>query len=254
MAIQGDIAQYLSGMPVMVAGCNIAISQPTLKDIAAYGEDKFLMGVELFSKTERFVKSVKEGNSRLSMYDDFQVLMAIANEDIGVRNTIDNLFSLILDYDYEYAAGSINFYIKDKKTQGIIGQLNPRNFDAFSRTISELFLPTSTSEDEEEYKPANDKAAEIAAKLKAGREKVKNIKGQETKVRSMFANYISILSIGLAMDIHVLYTYTPFQLYDAIRRFMVKGAYDLYQRISTMPMMDTSKMDVPDNWMDDIYK
>lgn len=253
MAVQGDVARYLSGMPIAVAGCNIAVSQPSIRDIAAYGEDRFLLGVELFVKTEKMVNFVKKGNSRLSMYDDFQVLIAIINEDADVKDSVDNLFGLILDYDYEYAAGSINFYIKDNKQHGIIGQLNPMNFENFQLVLKELFLPTGVSDDEEEYNPANDKAAEIAEKLRRGREKVKQIKGSESKVKSMFANYLSILSIGLSMNINTLYDYTPFQLYDAFKRYMVKGAYDLYQRVSTMPMMDTSKMEVPDNWMDDIY-
>lgn len=30
-------------------------------------------------------------------------------------------------------------------------------------------------------------------------------------------------------------------------------AYDLYQKVATTPMMDVSKMDEPDNWMDGIY-
>lgn len=254
MAIQGDIARYLSGMPIAVAGCNIAVTQPSIRDIAAFGEDRFLLGVELFVKIEKFVESIKQGNSRLSMYDDFQVLIAIINEDKDVKDSVDNLFGLILDYDYEYAAGSINFYIKEEKQRGIIGQLNPMNFENFRTVLSELFLPTGITEEEEQYNPANDKAAEIAEKLRRGREKVKQMKGSEAKVKSIFANYLSILSVGLSMNINTLYDYTPFQLYDAFKRYMVKGAYDLYQRVSTMPMMDTSKMEAPDNWMDDIYK
>ena len=55
------------------------------------------------------------------------------------------------------------------------------------------------------------------------------------------------------MNINELYNYTPFQLLDAFKRYAAKMAYDLYQRVSTMPMMDVSKMDEPKNWVDDLY-
>lgn len=48
--LQGDLGKYLSGMPVMVAGANVAISQPSIKDICAFGEDSFLMSVEFLSR------------------------------------------------------------------------------------------------------------------------------------------------------------------------------------------------------------
>ncbi len=50
MAIQGDLAQILSGMPIRVAGCNIAVSQPTIREISAYGEMYFLGGLQIFVK------------------------------------------------------------------------------------------------------------------------------------------------------------------------------------------------------------
>ena len=73
------------------------------------------------------------------------------------------------------------------------------------------------------------------------------------KANSIFGNYASALSIGLAIDINVIYNYTPFQLFDSIKRYTLKMAYDLYQKVATTPMMDVSKMDEPDNWMDGIY-
>lgn len=255
MALKGDLAQYLSGMPVMVAGCNIAISQPTLKDIVAYGETNFLLGVEIFVKIEKMMAPIKQGNPRLARYDDFQVLLAVIKEDKDTRNVIENLFGLILeDYEYEFSNGSINFFAKGQEDKRIIGQLNPMNFEKFQVTLKELFLPSMSQDQEEEYNPANDRAAEIAAKLKKGREKVAQMKSKESGVQSVIATYTSTLSVGLNMDINILYTYTLFQLFDTFKRYLVKDAYDFYRRVSTMPMMDTSKLEEPDNWMGEIYK
>ena len=55
------------------------------------------------------------------------------------------------------------------------------------------------------------------------------------------------------LDINVLFSYTPFQLYDAFLRYWKKVAYDIYQKVSTTPLMDVSKMDTPDDWSLNLY-
>jgi hypothetical protein len=49
------------------------------------------------------------------------------------------------------------------------------------------------------------------------------------------------------IDINILLNYTPFQLYNTFTRYWKKVSSDFYQRVSTMPMMDTSKMEEPDS-------
>lgn len=252
MAIQGDLAQILSGMPIKVAGCNIAISQPSIQDICAFGEDTFFMGIQIFLHIENFVKPVKEGNSRLQMLSDFQVLIVILNEDNTTKQAIDDLFTIIFpNYIWRYDAGSINFH--NEENGPIVGQLNPMNFETFQGCLKTLFLPQG-ADGQEDYNPANARAAEIAAKLRRGNEIRAQMKQEKNnKNMSLFANYTSALAIGLSMDIHILFSYTPFQLYDAFTRYTKKMAFDLYQKVSTTPMMDTSKMDEPDNWIDSLY-
>lgn len=254
--IQGDLGKYLAGLPVMVEGANIAISQPSIKDICAYGEDDFLMAVEFFVKSKEIAEKFKnEGKSQLEYLNDFQVLLVIIQNDDASREQINNFFSIIFpNYIYEFDNGCINFRMKENEP--IVGQLNPMNFDNFKQSVRELFLPIGVESEEQEFNPVNDRAAEIAAKLEKGRRQRAALKqGENGKgPKSIFANYASILSIGLNIDINVIFSYTAFQLFDSFRRYTTKLSYDLYQKIATTPMMDVSKMDEPDNWMDNIYK
>jgi len=253
MAIQGDLAQILSGMQIRVAGCNIAVTQPTIREISAYGEDLFLGGLQILVKTEKIIAPIKEGNSRLAMLSDFQILIATLENDTSMKEAIDNLFSLIFpDYSWEFAPGSINFRIGENKS--IIGQINPMNFQNLQNILDTLFLP-QIGDREEEFKPVNSAAEEIAKKLQKGREQRAAIQRKEKGgVGSVFANYTSALSIGLSMDINILYGYTPFQLYDAFSRYAAKMAYDLHMKVSTTPFMDTSEMKEPKNWLENLYK
>lgn len=254
MAIQGDLAQILSGIPIRVAGCNIAVSQPTIREISAYGEDSFLGGLQILVKTDKIVAPIKEGNSRLAMLPDFQVLIAALENDTSMKEIVDNLFSLIFpEYSWEFAPGSINFRIGENKS--IIGQINPMNFENLQHTLDTLFLPQRGEKEEQEFKPANSAAEEIAKKLQKGREQRAELqKKDKGDMGSIFANYTSVLSIGLSMDINILYGYTPFQLYDAFTRYAAKMAYDLHMKISTTPFMDTSEMKEPKNWLENLYK
>ena len=49
------------------------------------------------------------------------------------------------------------------------------------------------------------------------------------------------------IDINILYGYTPFQLYNLFMRYWKKINSDFYQKVSTTPMMDVSKMEEPDD-------
>ena len=252
MAIKGDLAQIYAGWPVKVNNCNIAVSQPSIKDICAFGEDNFLMGVQIFTGIERTVSPIKEGNSRLAMLEDFQVLMVILNEDENLKRDMSEFFGLIFpEYKVRFDPGCISFLVGDSKR--IVGQINPMNFEEFKNTLQILFLPKG-SETTQDYNPANEAAAKIAEKLKRGNEVRQQLALQEDKsTGSLFTNYISILSVGMNISLESLFKYTPFQLYDTFIRYGKKIAFDLYQKVSTTPMMDVSKMKEPDNWMDNLY-
>lgn len=254
--IQGDISLILSGAPVIVPGCNIAITQPKVKDVCAFGEDKFFTSLFFFTKAEKVAEEIKMGNSALEYLSDFQILMIILEEEAHIKDDLASFFELICpSYIVQFDAGSINFKIEEDG--GIKGQLNPMTFPMFQTMLGQLFVPSSINSDQEpEYNPANERAAEIAAKLKAGREKVKELKAEESGGGDnfIFGTFASVLAIGLGVDINVYFNYTPFQLFDAYIRYGKKRAYDLYQRVSTMPLMDASKMDAPDEWTDSLYK
>ena len=246
----------MCGIPFMVAGCNVAITQPAVKDICAFGEDRFFLALNLFIKCEKMVEEIKMGNSQLSYLSDFQVLMVVLEQEKEAQASVKDLFELIFpNYICEFDTGC--FIFKLPESNKIVGRLDPMNFENFQNALETLFLPRKVGEDQEiEYKPANAAAAAIAEKLKRGneiRQRQAAEKNKGNNPQSLFATYTSSLAIGLGMDINTLFAYTPFQLYDAFTRYNKKTSYDLYQKISTTPMMDVSKMEAPDIWFGDIY-
>lgn len=249
---------YLSGLPVAIPECNIAITPPTIREICGQGEDDFFLNVQTFANAERTADFVKQGNSRLENLSDFQILVMMILEDDEFRGRIEDFLSLIFpNYRCRFEPGSICFYA-DEGSSRILGQINPYNFEAFQSVLSDLFLPKIGDYEEKDYNPVNERAAEIAEKLKKGNEIRRKIKqsekGDADNDESIFGTFTSVLAIGLQMDINVLYSYTPFQIFDAYKRYNMKQDFDLYRKIATTPLMDASKIDEPKNWVGNIYK
>ena len=252
-----EVLLYLSGQPVLVKGCNILIYQPRIKDIATAGEEEFLLAAQSVGNIEKLVAPIKKlGKSELEMYSDFQLFLAMTVADENFKNSLDTFFDLIFPlYELHITENEITFSLKENGQT--VGMVNPYNFEEFTRIIGNLFLINSDKDEEEvNYDPVNGKAAEIAEKLRAGREKVKEIKkasGETKDIGSLYANYISVLSIGTGVPISYYFDYTPFQLYDAFQRYWAKIGNDLYQKISTTPLMDVSQLEKPEEWSRNLY-
>ena len=257
MSIQGDktkLGLVLSGQPLPLESANIFVTQPKIKDIVLFGEEDFLSAVQMLTKMEDFVDMIKKGNIELEIISDFQLLMMMINQDETVKSLILNLFTLIFpDYRVNVTENSIDFLLEQDDTNKIVGRIHPFNFEDFQTILNDAFLPHIENEREPDYNPVNDMAKKIADKIKAGREKVHAMQAQVEGPRSIFCDQCSTLAVGMQMDINIFFNYTPFQLYDVYKRYFEKVKSDFYMRVSTMPLMDTSKMEEPLDWQRSLY-
>lgn len=253
MELKGkEIALYLSGQPVPITECNIVLSQPKIKEIVMFGEDDFLTMTQMIGKTDDFLKALKQGNNELEEIPSFQILMTVMAEDARTKRMVQNYFELIFpSYKIDINDKNIQFFTNDENAN-MVGMINPFNFEKVQETICKVLL-MHDNEESIIYNPANKKAEEIAAKLKKGRDKIKKQKAKEQEKNSLFGSYCSILSIGMNMDINIFFNYTPFQIYDAFNRYWSKVQSDFFQKVSTTPMMDTSKMEAPKDWSRNLY-
>jgi len=243
MKLQGNqIALYLSGQDVPIQECNIVIHQPTIKQIAIFKETNFISAMQLFSQVDDNILKIREFNPLTEQFSDFELLMAVLNQDDKIKKSVNSFFELIFPkYTIEINDKEIHFYQNKQR----VGMINSSNYKIFCDTIDKLFgLPI---DEKKKYNPANKKAKELADKFKKRAEMLTRQKNKEDESPSLYGSYVSILSIGMNLDINILLNYTPFQLYDAFNRYWKKVNSDFYQRVSTMPMMDTSKMEEPDS-------
>lgn len=244
------VPQYLAGLPVEVPNGNIAIIQPSIKDIlAVMTETEYLEAVSLLAKIEDIGMELRKNNKEVfGTTPTFIIFLNYITQVEGLYEKVEKLFGVILPELEPFVSNNmILFKIEDH----IVGQITPMNYMEFSNIISDLFLPYVDKKDKVEYKAANAKAQAIIDKIKKGKEQLQ--KQQDDKVGSIFASYASVLSVGLSIDLNAILRYTPFQLFDSYSRLYLKQDYEYYKRIASMPLMDASKMKVPKNWQENMY-
>lgn len=252
MKYEGDIGLYLSGCSVPVRECNVLLHQPKVRDVALFGEDKFFAACNVLADIPKFVEGIKKGNIELAERNDFQVFTEVLSiKETGLQSLVSPVFELCCpDFDVHVKPKSIDF----EKDGNTVGRLTQINYQPFSRTVRELYLPKGEDEEPEyNYDKNNKAAAALMEKIKRNRERLKQAKSSESSVGSVLAFYASCLSLGVGIDVNVFYDYTLFQLYDAFSRYMAKEESDQFRQIQLMPFSDTSDMEAPETWMRNLY-
>ena len=251
--IKGDILLYLSGNQVLVKECGIFVTPPTIKQIAIFGEHDFIGGLQIITSTKKMFEEARKQTPELARFDDLQVLLALLTQQPEMKNSVESFMSLLFpDYELAYEQACIKFCDAEGNVKGMI---TPFNFEPFQNVLKELLNPKQIDGGSDDYNPKGQAAKNIAEKLKKAHEKKAKAQGKINlpENASLFANYISILSLGMNIDMNTLLGYTPFQIYDTFDRYWLKVKSDMYQKIATTPMMDVSKMDEPEEWTKSLY-
>lgn len=252
MIYQGDVGLYLSGEQVLVPECGIFITQPKVRQIVQFGEQKFLTAIQILTDPDTLVQEIKQGNSQLKEMGNFQILLELIKHDESLKSFFDILFELCCpNYEVKIIKNSIEFYIEEDDEKVCRGRINSRNFEKFTTVLKELFIFVSNDKNSPDYNPANKLAQEIADKIKKGRAKAGQQKGSEKM--SLYGTYVSILSVGMQLDMNQLYNYTPFQLYDTFSRYWAKVQSDQFFKIQIMPFSNVSESDSPEEWTRNFY-
>ena len=123
------------------------------------------------------------------------------------------------------------------------------NFEKFQQIISQVFCLSKS--DASSFNPQNKKAKEIADKLMKARQRIAAQKAAEQGEGSVFAQYVSTLTVGLgSMSLQDCINLTMYQMYDLVERYSLYINWD----IDLKSRLAGAKPDKPvDNWMKQIH-
>ena len=187
-----------------------------------------------------------QDESLLENTSNFQIFMTIMSqkETKDKKVAVMQLFSILFpDYKIVLTPRSIIFNQVDNN---II--IDENNFDNLQEILKEIFCFNS-GQGTDEFRPASNKAKEIAEKLMKGRQKIAAEKGEAGG--SALVQYTSALTVGIhSMSLNDIINLTIYQLYDLVQRYSLFINWDLDIRTRLAGGSPDSQ---PDNWMKNIH-
>lgn len=236
----------MCGADIPVPECQLIVHQPKIKEIALIGETDFFTGIQcLCIERNRLIIDEEEVQNK----NNFELFMTILNqkEDIKKKTAIQQVCTLL------FPNLKVNF---TPRSITILGGTVPiiideRNFEALQQAISLIGCLKGSSNESQDFNPADKRAAEIAKKIMQGRQKVAQQRASQENDSSIISQYISILTIGSnSMGLQDIMDLTLYQLYDLVERYKLFLSWDLDIRSRLAGGTSDSE---PDDWMKNLH-
>lgn len=239
----------MTGIDIPIPELQVAIHQPTMKDISYMGEQDFFTAVHHICLDK---EALIEDKNLLVNLTNFQVLMKVLEQSKDAsekKNALTTLLSLLFpSYKAIFTPNSI--ILNNMETQESV-LIDSNNFQYLQDMIKEVCCVSNIFQGNNiVYKPANARAKAIADKIMRGRQKAAAAKGGES-FESVFSRYISILTIGTStMSFADCAELTMYQLFDLVERYTLYTGWDIDLRVRLAGGDPKSE---PDNWMKNIH-
>lgn len=236
------LLSLMCGTDIPIPQCQLVLHQPTLKEIAMLGEQKFFEGIQCICIDKSLLA---QGNLLSSEVSNFQIFMTIINEKMtsDKREIVQDLCLLLFpNMKLTILPQSLLFSGNDMQIS-----IDENNFEFIVQVLKKICCLDKT--DAKQYDAANAKAKEIADKIMRGRQRIAQEKGSNND--SILSQYLSVLTVGLnSMSLQDMCNLTIFQLYDLIERYSLYINWDIDIR-SRLAGGKPNKE--PDNWMKNIH-
>ena len=233
----------MTGIDYPIPELQIAVHQPSIKEISMIGEKDFFLGAQVLCLNKTLY--IQDENL-LSETTNFQIFMTIMQnkEAAQTRVCVNKVLSLIFPNTTAlFTPRSLLLNLGDQSIN-----IDEGNFEILQDVLKAVFCLSESGQ--EAFNPANEEAKKIAEKLMRGRQRVAAQKAKEGG-DSIFTQYLSILTVGLeSMGLNELMNLTMFQLYDLVERYMLYSNWDLDVRQRLAGGKPDSE---PENWMKPIH-
>lgn len=231
----------MTGVDIPLPAYQLAIHQPTIKEIGMIGEQDFFIGAQCLCLNKSMYI---EDESLLKDTSNFQIFMTVMSEgqEADKKENVSKLLNIIFpNYKIIWTPRSI---LLNSTGGNVI--IDENNFENLQEIFQKIFCLSASGKDT--FNPGNDAAKKIADKLMRARQRVAAQK--QDNEGSVFVQYVSILSVGLQMPISDLINLTVFQVYDLMERYNLFTNWDIHIRSCLAGAKADSQ---PDNWMKNIH-
>ena len=236
----------MTGVDLLLEDLHLIMQQPTIKEISLLGEKEFFSALQLICIDKKNYSNVEDKNL-LEQVNNFQLFMRIIQEKslVKQKQNIMLCFDLLFpNYQVVIIPNRTLMFNSEKENT----MIDEQNFELFQSKIKQVFKLEGNEEDA--FNPVDKRAAEIAAKLKRGRERVAKEKATKGEGINSIKQYLSIITIAIpSMSLKDACDLTIYQLYTLIERYGLYVNWDLDVRTG---LAGGNPDQHPDNWMKNI--
>ena len=246
-----DKLTLISGIDIPIPEIGVNIHQPTIKEIAYIGEKSFYEAAQTIIVDKKdFISGLEnvseEDKTVLLQMSNFEVFLKLLETQELLRVKVQTLLSLLFP-DYTINIEERLIFLINPKTKHS-AMIDTNNFDILQDVVI-IILCLSSSDMREEFNPQGEKAREIVEKIKRGRAKAAQSKGETKKESSFLSRYISGLGIGTnALTINNILGLTLYQLLNQLERYSLYSQYDMAIKAKMAGAKDVEDVD----WLKDI--
>lgn len=221
----------------LVTGVNIPfvesiyLSQPTMKELSQTfsGEDEFLKMIQLLNHNKDSLK--KAIGEEVPLDNDYLVFLSLLRSgmmsgDLELENKLLKFFKLLFkDFNVEFSETGISI----SNNEDVFVFIDENNYSKLQAIIREIFCLKDLIGDQKiitDYNPQSDRAKRIAEQLKKRHDTLATME-KESSGKSVFANYIDIVSVDLGVSINEISNYTLSQLMISMQRLNLLEAFNI---------------------------
>lgn len=221
----------------LVTGVNIPfvesiyLSPPTMKELSQTfsGEDEFLKMIQLLNHNKDSLK--KAIGEEVPLDNDYLVFLSLLRSgmmsgDLELENKLLKFFKLLFkDFNVEFSESGISI----SNNEDVFVFIDENNYGKLQAIIREIFCLKDLIGDQEiitDYNPQSDRAKRIAEQLKKRHDTLAKME-KESSGKSVFANYIDIVSVDLGVSINEISNYTLSQLMISMQRLNLLEAFNI---------------------------
>lgn len=236
-----DPLVLMTGAEIILANQSVKVHQPTVKEIALIGEDKFFKSMRIFyinaDPLTEFISNldtVGEEDKKLliqstTAYDNLLFLMQVSSiggetDKFGIIQLAQDFFEFILK-EHKFVFNNEEDVMLLMSTQGSNSIVVDRElFTDFKDIASQIFLLSKFFDDAGDNVSLSDAAQKIADKIAASEAKIRKMKNETLEDDSQLTRILSIM--GVNKDLDYLSNLTVYQLLNQFERFNLFTNYD----------------------------
>lgn len=212
----------ITGSDIPIPEIPITLHQPTIQEISMLGEKDFFTAAQCLCVNKTLYI---EDETLLSQTTNFKIFMTIVEnkEQADKKESVIQLLLILFPTCKNVTFLPSGTLLLNMDPENVI--IDENNFEVLQAVFKQVFCLAESGQ--ESFNPGNEAAKKIADKLMRARQRVAAQKAAENGNGSIFAQYLSILSIATGIPMYDLSKYTVYMLYDQIERYMLYTNWDL---------------------------